>query len=171
MEGRISKEITTVGKHVPWHLKPDTVPRTRSAWKRSCRVVPCGKWRCWQLKSRHTKHRPYIYLRELGREKGMVSGTRYAYELFYGKLKNLCLHKCDNEWCVRPSHMYDGTKSQNSKDAWSRHPNAAIRRKRVGRFMTKEGRRKIGRITSKRLRKQWRDPNYRKHMKEVRSHA
>lgn len=38
--------------------------------------------------------------------------------------KNLVLHHCDNRKCCRPSHLYDGTYSQNMRDTLrrSRHP-------------------------------------------------
>lgn len=34
------------------------------------------------------------------------------------KGKEIC-HKCNNDWCVRPSHLYAGTRSQNMFDAYA----------------------------------------------------
>jgi hypothetical protein len=34
----------------------------------------------------------------------------------------LILHTCDNEWCVNPQHLYEGTARQNVLDLYNRHP-------------------------------------------------
>lgn len=42
---------------------------------------------------------------------------RISWELAYGAAPTLCcLHKCDNTRCVRPSHLFQGTRSQNAED-------------------------------------------------------
>ena len=44
---------------------------------------------------------------------------RYSYMHNVGKIKRgmYVLHKCDNPPCIRPSHLYIGTKKQNTQDA------------------------------------------------------
>lgn len=44
--------------------------------------------------------------------------ARYMFEQVYGPLASitLALHLCDHPWCVRPAHLYTGTKQDNYLD-------------------------------------------------------
>lgn len=43
---------------------------------------------------------------------------RIAYEIWVGPTKDLCvLHKCDNERCINPKHLFLGTNADNLKDS------------------------------------------------------
>lgn len=54
-----------------------------------------------------------------------VGTHKVAYELAYGKVPDgLCvLHRCDNPACVRPSHLFLGTKGDNNSDRASKGRN------------------------------------------------
>lgn len=45
---------------------------------------------------------------------------RIAYMLTYGPPENDVLHDCDNPPCCNPTHLYDGTSSDNARDRCGR---------------------------------------------------
>lgn len=46
---------------------------------------------------------------------------RVSYLLNYGKPRKPCIcHKCDNPQCVRPDHLFEGTHSENTRDAMAK---------------------------------------------------
>jgi hypothetical protein len=72
---------------------------------------------CWESPRKGPKGRPVI---QLGAGRGHQLLSRMIYTLFYGPPKGWVLHRCDNVRCIKPSHLYDGTAAQNSKDMMDR---------------------------------------------------
>jgi len=65
---------------------------------------------------------------------GQARTHRVSYELTYGPIpEGMCvLHHCDNPACVRPDHLFLGTKKDNAKDAASKgHMNCVPGKHRV----------------------------------------
>lgn len=56
-------------------------------------------------------------------EGGKRTAHRLAWRYAFGPIPDgLCVcHACDNKLCVRPTHLYIATSSQNSKDAAAHH--------------------------------------------------
>ena len=46
---------------------------------------------------------------------------RVAFHLEHGRWPDDCLlHKCDNPRCVRPDHMFEGSRGDNNRDMWNK---------------------------------------------------
>ena len=73
---------------------------------------PCWEWTAFRDKN------GYGRIGLGGREDGVGFAHRVAWMLFRGEIPagKLVLHKCDNPPCVRPSHLFTGTDSDNAFD-------------------------------------------------------
>jgi hypothetical protein len=90
-------------------------PLAERFWEKVLKADGCWEWTgCRGGKATSGKH--YGGLSVRGR---MVKAHRISYELHYGDVPDgLCvLHRCDNPGCVRPDHLWVGTRSDNARDA------------------------------------------------------
>ena len=71
---------------------------------------------CWEWQG--AKERAgYGHLNNRGQ---MVKAHKFSYEIFIGKINKgmeIC-HRCDNPPCVRPSHLFQGSRADNAMDAF-----------------------------------------------------
>jgi len=77
-------------------------------------------------------------------EDRILRAHHFTFEMAYGKLPEgmLVMHRCDNPWCVNPTHLRAGTDKENAEDCVAKG-RAASRKKRK---LTPEQRREIGRL-------------------------
>ncbi len=70
---------------------------------------------CWERQASCTSH-GYGQIRIDGKKYG---AHRVSWEMGHGPIpKEMCVcHTCDNPSCVRPSHLWLGTKKDNTQDA------------------------------------------------------
>lgn len=61
-----------------------------------------------------------------------MTASRFAWEIMNGPIPpGMCvLHKCDVPQCVRPEHLWLGTKSQNSLDMIAKGRDANSKRRK-----------------------------------------
>ena len=71
---------------------------------------------CWEWKG-STNNRGYGSIK-IAADK-TIGVHRFAYSLMYGSIpEGMCIcHHCDNPRCVKPSHLFLGTRSDNMKDS------------------------------------------------------
>ena len=79
------------------------------------KVIPEPNSGCWLWTAAVASH-------GYGTFKKNRTAHRYSCELANGTIPNgmYVLHKCDNKLCANPNHLYIGTKSDNSIDAYAR---------------------------------------------------
>lgn len=73
---------------------------------------------CWWWLGATTKQGYGHIIRGGGQRNGYIQAHRAAWELLVGPIPDgLCLcHHCDNKHCVRPEHLFLGTKKDNKQD-------------------------------------------------------
>lgn len=78
-------------------------------------VVHPALGRCWLwMGEKHKRSIGYGRLRRRGKR---YLAHRWAWFLAHGSHARPCaLHKCDNTLCVRPSHLFEGTRTDNNFD-------------------------------------------------------
>lgn len=69
---------------------------------------------CWEWNG-HRNAKGYGHISVVG---NLVLAHRHAWALTHGPIPEgmFCLHHCDNPPCVRPDHLYIGTKKDNARD-------------------------------------------------------
>lgn len=109
--------------HWLWrHAQGDASPEAaaRRFWKRVRKTRSCWLWT--GRKNRHG----YGTTRRGGRGRGtQMLAHRLSWELRFGPIPGgLCvLHKCDVPACVRPSHLFLGTRRDNAMDCKQKNRN------------------------------------------------
>ena len=61
------------------------------------------------------------------RDDNVIAAHRVSWFLEHGKYpREQCLHKCDNRACVRPSHLFEGTNTDNVIDCVAKGRNTHV---------------------------------------------
>ena len=74
---------------------------------------------CWEWQgSINRKGYGWFGLGKRGNKKNPISAHRFSYMIHYGNIGDgiLVCHSCDNPKCVRPSHLFLGSSSDNTQD-------------------------------------------------------
>lgn len=98
-------------------------------WKMVEKREPDG---CWEWQG-NVLSDGYGSIRMPGAQGQPVKAHRYSWELHHGPIPEgvLVLHRCDNQRCVRPDHLFLGSQSDNMQDMHNkrRHSTSPKRRK------------------------------------------
>jgi hypothetical protein len=90
----------------------------RPAKERFMEKVNCQEGdQCWLWTAGTNRHGYGLFNRATRPSKSTLA-HRYSYELFVGPIPpgKCALHRCDNPRCVRPSHLFIGTRTDNAND-------------------------------------------------------
>ncbi|MGH3427714.1 MAG: hypothetical protein ACRDQZ_09140 [Mycobacteriales bacterium] len=94
-------------------LAPEHVEKIRKRFWAKVRLLE-GNNACWLwLGATDCKGYGHVHIRAIG----MIPAHCLAFFLEYGRWPQPCgLHTCDNHPCVRPDHVFEGTKKDNTAD-------------------------------------------------------
>ena len=92
---------------------PIKIPLQARFWSKSKKKNSCLEWTATLFPNGY----PQFWLNGT-----FVYGHRLAYKLAYGSIpKGMCVcHKCDNKKCIYPNHLFLGSISDNTKDAFKK---------------------------------------------------
>jgi len=112
-------------------------PRQKSVEKRFWEKVNFGfgEDACWTWKSTILLNCGYGVFSLNGSK---VTAHRAFWKIHNGEIPDglFVLHKCDNRSCVKPSHLYLGTQTDNMNDMWGRNRHS---KENLGRYGNRKG--------------------------------